>query len=55
MGDTVNATPYEGDFEHEFQGRVIDFRKGLIQVEDQDANVFECFPHQLKHSETGDE
>ena len=49
LGDTVNAEPKDGDFSHEFTGTVVGKHivTGLIQVRDQDDDVFDCEPCQL--------
>ena len=47
VGTTVNAKPYEGDFANSFTGTVTGYRNGLIQVTDQDGDVFECELFQL--------
>ena len=48
VGTRVMATPKNWDFEHQFEGTVIGFRNGLIQVVDQNEDVFECDRDQLE-------
>ena len=48
VGAYVIASPKNGDFEHEFQGRVVGNKKGMWQVEDQEGNVFDCKLDQLE-------
>ncbi len=47
IGISVIATPKDGDFAHEFAGKVISHNKGFIQVIDGDENVYDCEPDQL--------
>jgi hypothetical protein len=50
IGDSVLATPKPDDiFSHEFQGTIKGFREGgLITIEDQDGDCFDCDPDQIK-------
>lgn len=40
-GESVTVTPREGDTFHEFVGTVTGSRNGLLQVRDQDDNMFD--------------
>jgi hypothetical protein len=51
IGSTVIATPKDGDFANEFQGRVVGHKDAdglaLFQVRDQEDDVFDCELSQL--------
>ena len=48
VGDMVEVRREKFDIFHDFCGRIIGFRNGVVQVRDQDDNVFECFKNQLR-------
>lgn len=49
LGQEVEVTAREeDDFNNDFTGTVFGFRNGFIQVEDQDGDVWECEPTQVK-------
>lgn len=53
VGDSVIATPKDGDFEHGFEGVVNAFRDGNVVVVDGDGDAYECEPSQLVRSSEG--
>ena len=48
VGDIVDVDAQAGGNSYEFTGRVVGFSDGLIQVRDQDDDVYECVPSGVK-------
>jgi hypothetical protein len=51
IGDTVDATTKEGDFPHEFQGRISGISGNYYQVTDSNDDTFDCDSDQLTRAE----
>jgi len=47
IGDTVEVTPAKEDSFQQFVGHIIGFKEDLIQVEDQDGDVFDVEPDKI--------
>lgn len=47
VGTTVNVKPWPNDYFHDFTGTVIGHKGELVQVRDQDDDVFDCDPEQV--------
>jgi hypothetical protein len=48
--DIVDVYPTSSDDFFDFTGKIIGFRNNLVQVKDQDDDVFEVEPHQCRLS-----
>ena len=51
IGDTVFVTADGEEIMCDFEGTIVGFKKGYIQVRDQEDNVYDCEPSQIEKGE----